>query len=122
MSAVVRSISENMDHAPSLPGNVFNLILTSDVLSHIKHLIMMAHGNKTFSIKAYVGIENDNRMHWLEETFYTDSDVISIAQSLLGQHEQKNPFSVEELIPIKNEIDTFNFDNNPALSVLFPSV
>jgi hypothetical protein len=122
MSAVIRSISQSSEYIPSLPGNVFNLILISDVLSHIKHLIIMAHENKTFSIKSYVGIENDNRMHWLEETFYSQDDVISIAHSLLNQHEQRNPFSSEELSSIKNEIDSFNFDDNPALSVLFPSV
>lgn len=122
MSAVVHSIYENVDLKEHLPGNVFNLILESDVLSHVKHLIMMAHENKSFTIKAYVGIENDNRMHWLEETFYDQSDVIKIADSLLNQHQVRHPYLEDDLTPLRMEIESFGLTDNPALSVLFPSV
>lgn len=120
--SVVQSISQYTENTVNLPGNVFNLILDSDVLSHIKHLIMMAHNNNSFSVKAYVGIEGDNRMHWLEETFYSDSDVILISNSLLSQHETKNPFCSDELVDIRSEIESFGLNTNPALSVLFPTI
>jgi hypothetical protein len=120
--SVVQSINKYQESTEALPGNVFNLILDSDVLSHIKHLIMMAHNNNSFSVKAYVGIEGDNRMHWLEETFYNDSDVVLISQSLLNQHEEKNPFCSDDLIDVRNELKSFGLNSNPALSILFPSV
>jgi hypothetical protein len=121
MSAVIREIGHTINQTHALPGNVFNFIIESGVLARIKHLAMMAHGNKTFSVKAYVGLEKDNRMHWLEETFYDADDVIIIAESLLNQHEKKNPFIKDDLFPIREEIKLFNFNDNPALSVLFPS-
>lgn len=121
MNAVV-PIHQDLEIKNQLPGNVFNLILDSDVLSHIKHLIMMAHSDKSFSVKAYVGIEKDNRMHWLEEIFYDHKDVILIAKSLLEQHQKKNPYLEDDLLPLKNEIETFSLNDNPALSVLFPTV
>jgi hypothetical protein len=120
--SVVQPINQYQENTVTLPGNVFNLIIVSDVLSHIKHLIMIAHNNNSFSVKAYVGIEGDNRMHWLEETFYNDSDVIKISKSLLDQHEEKNPFCSDDLIDIRSEIESFGLNTNPALSVLFPSI
>lgn len=118
----VTALQRYYEQDADLPGNDFSLIVSSNVLRYIRNLMIIAHNEVNFSVKAYVGFEGDNRMHWLEEVFYSSQDVMRIVDALLQEHVKKNPYSAEEILEIKEQLVEFDFLKDNAISIMFPEI
>lgn len=115
--------SYQYDPQQELPGEAFSLIMEGNVLECIRTITVVFNDNESYSLKAYVGFEEDSRMHRLEEVFFSESDVMTVAHALLEYYVKRHNRSKDQEDQIQemhDNLDALDKDTQKAVTIMFP--